>query len=272
MPVAWDLARQMAGLLDAPLIADVAQGHGASWRNAPVGATADLIVLSFGRGKGWTGAGGGALLWRDAAGSADNLVPGAVWEREVERKGREASRAVAAASQFLFGRSASYGIPAAIPFLRLGETVYHAPTTPRPIARTSAALLLANDEASMREVWHRRNNAAQYTRTLNQAGGSVTGLPGARLDASAGALRYPVRVKGGWIGVRAAGGVLLGAAPTYPTTLQDLTALHPLLEPGLAQAPGARLLVDELITLPTHSQTTAAERLRLMELLTGRAH
>lgn len=266
MPINWDIARRMADDFGAPLVADVAQAHGATWQDAPAGYVADVVVLSFGRGKGWTGAGGGALLWRGSA-RLDAFEGQPAWTMEAAPMRAEASTAGAATSQFLLGRSAFYGLPAAIPFLRLGETVYHEPTPTRPISRSSAALLLANDEVSLREVLHRRSNAEQYTRWLGQTGTKITAVSGARLDVSSGALRYPLRVKGGWGAVQATAAPLLGAAPTYPTTLHDLPALKPWLDSGSQSVPGARLLVRELVTLPTHSQTTEQERQRLVELL-----
>jgi dTDP-4-amino-4,6-dideoxygalactose transaminase len=268
MPIDWEIARRAADLLEAPLLADVAQAHGATWLGAPAGSTADVIVLSFGRGKGWTGAGGGALLWRGAAGELEGAEREGGWESDGEGMGRDVSTVVAAASQFLMGRSTTYGIPAAMPFLRLGETVYHAPTSPRSMSRSSAALLLANDEASLREVLCRRNNAAWYS-SVFRTSARVTALPGGHMDDSCGALRYPLRVRDGWAAVRAAGAQRLGAAPTYPTTLQELTALAPQLVTAPGDLPGARLLARELVTLPTHSRVTDPERRRLVELLAG---
>ena len=44
------------------VVEDAAQGLGATWRGRPLGSFGDVSVLSFGRGKGWTGGVGGALL------------------------------------------------------------------------------------------------------------------------------------------------------------------------------------------------------------------
>jgi dTDP-4-amino-4,6-dideoxygalactose transaminase len=266
MPIDWEEARRMADHLATPLVADVAQSHGASWRGWPAGSAADLIVLSFGRGKGWTGAGGGALLWRGSAPYVQKLRQREEGRLPSDPSGREVFSALAATSQFVFGRRWLYGIPASIPFLHLGETVYHRPTPPLGMGCASAALLIANDEASLREVSCRRNNAEEYTCALEGRRGVVTAVPGARLDASSGALRYPLRVRGGWHAVRA-WGLRLGMASTYPTTLQELTSLEPLLAQGSTGLPGSQLLIKELVTLPTHSQTTKAVRGRLVELL-----
>jgi dTDP-4-amino-4,6-dideoxygalactose transaminase len=266
MPIDWVAARRMAERIQVPLIADVAQAQGTIWEDAPAGAAADLIVLSFGRGKGWTGMGGGALLWRGPSRSLEG-VERSGWRADSVPLTREISTAAGASSQFLLARSTFYGLPAAIPFLHLGETIYHEPTQPRPITRSSASLLLLNEEIAAREVSRRRSNAEQYTRLLGRVGAGVTAVPGARLDGSSGALRYPVRVRGGWSAIRATAAPDLGAAATYPTTLEDVPALKLLLQPRAERFVGAQLLVRELVTLPTHSQTNEAERRRLVELI-----
>jgi dTDP-4-amino-4,6-dideoxygalactose transaminase len=269
MPVDWDVAREMAEAIGAPLIADVAQSQGATWKGAPAGSSADLIVLSFGRGKGWTGGGGGALLSRNQGRISNALEHEALTPLYRRRRRGEVRAVMAVISQFLLGRSAFYGLPASIPSLRLGETVYHPPRPPEPMRHVSAALLLANDAVSLREVSRRRNNAAQYTRWLQERRGIITAVPGSRLDGSSGALRYPLRVRGGWQAVRGTEAPRLGAAATYPATLQELPALRSQIEAGQPPVAGASLLTSELITLPTHSQTTEPERSRLVQLLAG---
>ena len=55
VPVDWDACSAVAARFGAVLIEDAAQGQGASWRGVPLGGVGGLSVLSFGRGKGWTG-------------------------------------------------------------------------------------------------------------------------------------------------------------------------------------------------------------------------
>ncbi|MGI9627851.1 MAG: DegT/DnrJ/EryC1/StrS family aminotransferase, partial [Longimicrobiales bacterium] len=67
----WDALRSTAHGNGATLIEDAAQGQGSQWRDRAAGSFGDLSVLSFGRGKGWTAGGGGALLTRAVAGAPD---------------------------------------------------------------------------------------------------------------------------------------------------------------------------------------------------------
>ncbi len=153
IPVDLDRSRDLATEYDAILIEDAAQGAGGSWRDRPLGSWGDVGILSFGRGKGRTGGGGGALLANNEAGAS--IVEG-LRDRPGPGGGGIGS-ILKLAAQWALGRPALYGIPASLPFLGLGETIYKEPWEPRGMATGPAAALLANWEASKREeVWRKR--------------------------------------------------------------------------------------------------------------------
>ena len=77
MPIGWNDVRSAAAAHGVLVIEDAAQGHGASWQGQPLGSLGDLSVLSFSRGKGWTGGYGGALLSRGALSVPDIAAAGA---------------------------------------------------------------------------------------------------------------------------------------------------------------------------------------------------
>ncbi|HEX8361985.1 MAG TPA: DegT/DnrJ/EryC1/StrS family aminotransferase, partial [Longimicrobium sp.] len=58
IPVDWPALERLATVYGARLIEDAAQGHGASLGGRALGSLGEMSVLSFGRGKGWTGGGG----------------------------------------------------------------------------------------------------------------------------------------------------------------------------------------------------------------------
>ncbi len=62
VPVDLDRATSLARRRGVRVIEDAAQGAGGSWQGKALGSFGDYAVLSFGRGKGITGGGGGALL------------------------------------------------------------------------------------------------------------------------------------------------------------------------------------------------------------------
>lgn len=240
-----DLARR-AG---AWLIEDAAQAAGATLRGVPAGSFGDLTVLSFGRGKGTTGGRGGALLAR--GGRAAPLLEAA---RSMTGPARGAWRElVPLVAQWLLGRPSLYGIPSALPFLRLGETIYHPPAPVLGMSDVAVATLSRTLPLVAAELARRRGNAA---RLLQQSGRHQAVTPPA--GAEPGWLRLPLVVadaaRRAAIAARA-----LGIMGGYPLALCDL--------PGFADRagnrgdafPGARTLAASLITLPTHGLLSGAD-------------
>ncbi len=267
MPVQWDLIDQSAAEYDALVIEDAAQGHGASWHGSPLGRHGSLSVLSFGRGKGWTGGIGGALLLR---GDTLALLTSALADREAP-PGPLATFARAAA-QWALSRPLLYALPASLPWLHLGETRYRQPSVPREISRVAAGLLLGSRSASALEAQVRRANA----RVLDTAFESVSSVRRIRPvpGGQPGYLRYPVRVPRGFAGLAdPARAARLGIASGYPASLAELPAVRNWLasvdRPTVCA--GAEELVRTLITLPTHSLVTREELESGVALIAGSA-
>ena len=250
IPVPWDTLAKEVESAGGVAIEDAAQGHGASWRDRPVGGWGNLSVLSFGRGKGWCGGSGGALLLRNG------------WEAETVDEprrpgmGAEARVVMQLKAQWLLGRPALYGVPARIPGLHLGETMYHPPRDPAGITRAAAAAVRAHATPSQNEAGMRRDNAR---RLLREAGLRGVAVP---TGGAAGFLRLPLRLRREHEtdDVPAA----LGVARSYPTTLGVLPALKGHFA-GAGALPGAESLARGLVTAPTHSRVTAADRRALVE-------
>ena len=153
VPLPWDELEVLAARYGVPLIEDAAQGQGASWRGRILGSIGSISTISFGRGKGWTGGNGGAVLFRGAA----STTPTA----ELRDPGARAdiSTLLGLIAQAAIGRPSLYGAARAITGLGLGETRYHPPHEPVLIARSAAAAVCANHDASLREGEVRRGHA-----------------------------------------------------------------------------------------------------------------
>lgn len=246
VPVDWTALATLARQYDAVLIEDAAQGHGARWEGRPLGTLGEIATLRFGRGKGWTGGNGGALLIRnDAATSNGNLS-----EPDFSR---EAATAIALAGQWALARPEVYAIPRSIPRLGLGETIYRAPVHETLITRAAAAVLVATHEASRREAEVRKANANELLTAISNNDRAGT-IPLHR-EATAGYLRLPVRLSRGMQAFRSRSRALaLGIAPSYPVALVDLPQVF-----TWRRWQGAQTLVRELVTLPTHSRLRPRE-------------
>jgi perosamine synthetase len=251
LPVAWDQLQALAQQYDAVLIEDAAQGHGARWRDRPLGSLGTISVLSFGRGKGWTGGSGGALLLRD--GAAD-LPRGGHRMRGGARR-QDLTALVRASAQWALARPALYGIPAALPWLHLGETRYHPPMIPAESGITTAAILVATREAAIEEAAVRKRRARELGRRVSRFARAVDPVA----DAEPGYLRLPVRVEAVLRDRVVARLKHLGVAHSYPTTLAELAELRRYLVPAHEPCAAAAALVRELITLPVHALLTDRE-------------
>jgi len=250
--------RALAAEHGVPVIEDAAQEAGGLLHDRPLGGFGALTVLSFGRGKGTTGGGGGALLvrdaaWRDALHAADRAMP---------RHAAGWAGLVKSAAQWMLGRPAFYALPQAIPGLALGEMVYHPAGEPARMPASARAMLRRAMAAAPPEAARRRRNAetllvqlAAFPRLR-----ACTPIAGAR----PGWLRLPVC--GDLATATTAAARRLGIARAYPSSLHEHAPLAPLLAEGerASHAPGAEELARHLFTLPTHSRITSGDLDRLV--------
>lgn len=253
--VPWDRIRAEAREADVLLVEDAAQGVGSSWRGQPAGSLGDLSILSFGRGKGWTGGGGGALLVRTGRVEVKPPVeaPPAGWPILVR-----------SAAQWALGRPSLYGIPSRIPWLGLGETPFHPPSAPRGMAPASARMVLANREPSLRAARIRRANARAI---LGRLGLDEAAEDPARADGGSH-LRLPIRLAQGMETFPdPTAARRLGIIGGYPRVLPSLAATGAEAASAARSWPGAATLVRELITLPTHRWVGPREMDTMVRLL-----
>jgi len=252
VPVDMPTVLTMAEKHGVAVIEDAAQSVGAMLHGRPAGSFGHLRVLSFGRGKGVTGGRGGALLmdpaWRGSAGE----VPAS--------GGRGLLEVAALAAQWLLTRPSLYRIPASIPALELGDTIYRQPHAPARQSAVSACVVGATWRRQQEETERRLRNAEWLVRALQGTGALVPVRPGP--GAQPGWLRLPVLARAlDRADPRLTSGRVLGVMPAYPRSLADLEALpRPVGDRAL---PGARELAERLWTLPTHSRLSEADLERL---------
>ena len=254
----WAAETHAVGAL---LVDDAAQAVGGSFAGRPVGAGGDFGVLSFGRGKGRTGGEGGTILASTPEaearlrGVASKLAPP-----------KSALRSYATLwAQWMFGRPGTYWFPAAIPWLRLGETIYRSPPALRSMTDRSAAVLDRLWDLSAREGEVRRQNAVRWRQALTGTK-EVTPIEPPN-EASPGWLRFPVLAVGSALTRLSEVGSHYGVARGYPRPLMDLPVSAGRITPTSARLEGSRELAKHLFTLPTHSRLAPRDVAALARLL-----
>lgn len=252
IPVPLQPLRAIAARSGALIIEDAAQAIGARVGERPAGASGDLGVLSFGRGKGVTGGGGGALL-------VSEPLRAAAESRVARFAAPEGAASIAAAkglAQWMLARPAIYGIPSRIPALKLGETLYHPPAPLREMSPAVARTLLHTWPLRIAECARRVDHALRLREALMAVAPELA-IP---LDAgvSASWLRLPLFLpphvktqKSAW--------AAFGIVPAYPIPLDALVPFAGQLLSTKSALSGARSLAQRLWTLPTHGGLTEAD-------------
>jgi dTDP-4-amino-4,6-dideoxygalactose transaminase len=273
-PVDTAAVGAICDVVEAVFIEDAAQAIGSSTHDGRLaGSLGDASVMSFGRGKGWTGGGGGALLLRGQLAQAwSGVRPGtAAASVELAPAGRGAGRAITSLAAWMLGRPSVYRLPSSIPALGLGETRWRDPVPPAEIPAFSAGLALRTAADAFRGVADRRYTAI----TLANA---MAGSPAAAASVQvceplggsdrAGFLRLPVVARSS---LHATGlaerGRDLGIARGYPVALHLLPQARGLHAGSVPRLPGAEQLAEQLVTLPTHRWMTEAHVRALVEMV-----
>ena len=263
VPVKMRPLTEVAHEAGTRVIEDAAQGAGAYLGGRPVGSDGDLTVLSFGRGKGLTGGGGGALL---------GIAPEAAAVLDETRSrlgsgGRGLTALAVTAAQWAFGRRALYGLPASLPFLNLGETVYRDPEPPGGMPAACAGVLTRTLDLQEEEADRRRAHAARLRRAVERSPGlrAMTPPEGSR----PGWLRFPVVAETPGAKSRLGGRRARrhGIMPGYPEPLSQLQGFRHRCRNVGTRFPGAEELASRLFTLPTHGRLREEDVERIVESL-----
>lgn len=235
----YGMVDQTDGLKGFRVVDDACQGGLSAEDGHRVGSRG-IGVLSFGRGKAYSGLGGGAVL---GLSERETFRRGGFWELQKLRLFE------------FFERPEHYAVPASLPFLGLGETKYEKSFSERGVsdAQIAAALVLLEDEGITRELLQR--NASRWTTAL--AGLPVLSPSVIRATERSGRdqvlVRYPILLPDLAVRERAferLNKLGLGVSRSYPAPLTDLCRGEKYFE--RRTLPGAREISRRILTLPVH--------------------
>lgn len=264
LPLDLEAASRRCAAAGAILIEDAAQAIGATIGDRPAGAVGSLGVLSFGRGKGWTGGGGGALLLN--AGAPESLSIGP--RTELRGPGRGLGAAVKLTAQWMLARPATYAIPSALPFLQLGKTVYRQAHQPGQMNPVEAAVILATLARVEPETATRSAHAKRLAEVIAARGAGW--VPSGWQGGVAGWLRLPFLPNPQvWRRLGQGPAAALGILPAYPIPLYRLPGFVARVELADTRFPGAEDLGLRLHTMPTHGLLREEDLTRLEEWISA---
>jgi perosamine synthetase len=232
------------------VVEDAAQAMGAGRQGRPLGTVGDVGIFSLGRGKTITCGSGGIIMTRSKpiAAAIDEQYRRLSSPTPVDTLKDFVLLLVLAA----FIRPRLYWIPAALPWLKLGETIY---PTEIPMARLSAmkAGLLRNWRRRLADSSRMRSAAAAYfIRRLCLRPPVGPSYPYLRLPIQVETKAQKARL----FGLSQAHG--LGLSVAYPQALADLPELRGMFNGE--EYPAARRLADTVLTLPTHQWLSKTDR------------
>ena len=250
------------------LIDDAAQALGATVGGRWSGTRGDAGLFSFDKGKNVSAIDGGILVTNSDALAAALREETA--HLETPGAGASAVHVLKALAYFALLRPSLYGIPARIPQLGLGRTVY---TTDFPL-RQPDRVLVALGLTMLRRLDEftsaRRANAAAALAELRP-------IELDTIEPQAGTapayLRLPVLLAGEReqrAAIEALNAAGIGATRSYPASIADLPELRGQLADAGPVAKGGREIARRIVTLPTHPLITAADISRMRVILQGR--
>lgn len=225
---------------------------------------ADYIVLSFGRGKPINMMGRGALLVRkDLAGQSANILA-AIPEVEIS------AGAVWRFKRWVFNLLLTrpfYGAMERIPFLGIGQTVFH------PLSAIERQLPVEGLlQAGMEGFANRKNNGAIYSEALQEltSKGWVNLAPecfGEKaleglLPERPVLLRYPLLAPNGMSRNKAVlelNRMGIGASTFYGEALPAITGVGEFVDIAAPMFPRACDFAQRLVTLPTHNDVRTSD-------------
>jgi len=239
------------------VVEDAAQAMGAERQGRQLGTLGDVGIFSLGRGKTITCGSGGIVVTRSKpiAAAIDEQYRRLPSPTPVDTLKEFALLLVLAA----FIRPRLYWIPAALPWLKLGETIY---PTGIAIARLSGM------KAGLLRNWRRRLADSSRMRSAVAAYFSRRLRLRPPVGPSYPYLRLPIHVdspaqKARLFGLSQAHG--LGLSVAYPQPLSEVPELRGLFSGE--QYPAARRLADTVLTLPTHQWLSKTDKRAIVACL-----
>jgi dTDP-4-amino-4,6-dideoxygalactose transaminase len=244
-----------------PLVEDAAQAMGEETDNKKLGTLGDVGFFSLGRGKALSTMGGGIIITdRDDLGNELSCL-----SKKLERPtaSDNIQLAIMAVFTILMQYPAMFWLPKALPFLKLGETIYDEEFPMGMMSSVQISLMHNWRERLQRHQKARRRDIDFWQEALPQTISpccskikkvSLVRLP---VLASTAKDRDRLCLKSDENGC--------GIMPAYPTAIHQISQIS--REFAGQDFPNAKHLAECLMTLPVHEYVQKSDRMKILDIL-----
>ena len=238
------------------MVEDAAQAMGVEYKGRRLGTTGDVGIFSLGRGKNITCGSGGILLTNSApiAEAAARLYG----RLETPRGTEVLNDFIKAVLMTIFIRPRLYWIPAALPFLRLGDTIFPREIPLKRMSGMKAGLLRGWRSRLTRSNQVRSETATYFSQRLPLRLAHGPAHPYLRLPVLVATPKererlYSLSQQSG-----------LGLSVAYPTPINEIAEIRAAFHDG--RFPSARRVAESLLTIPTHHWLSEKDKRAIAEL------
>lgn len=244
------------------VVEDAAQAMGLASRGRYLGTLGDAGIFSLGRGKQITCGNGGIIVTR-----ADGFAKAIASECRRLRPPsllRSIAELAEVALMGVFIRPSLYWMPASVPLLRLGETIFPKRIPLEPLSGIKAGLMRGWRDRLAASHRVRANTASDLRRRLVRQ----VKAPRVARSHSGPYLRFPifaatVQDKERLYEISRERG--LGVGRGYPGPISEIPEIKPLV--GGQRFPAATYVADHILTLPTHHWLSEEDRRAIADAL-----
>ena len=224
------------------VIEDAAQAMGVMSDGRQLGTIGDVGVFSLGRGKNITCGSGGIVITQSDRIGAD------IRRQWPHLEAPPAAEVLADFAKLLFMKifiqPRLYWLPAALPFLRLGQTLFPKEVAVKRLSGMQAGLLHDWQRRLQQSNRRRSETAASVSRELSLPLPSGPSHPYLRLPVLAPTPQRRDRIH--WLAKRRG----LGVSVAYPTPVNEIAEIRHMFNGQ--RFPSARHVAERILTIPTH--------------------
>ena len=258
-----DLARikKICMETNAFIVEDAAQAMGGQLNGKMLGTLGDVGFYSLGRGKNITcGSAGVVVTNSDVMAAALTRYYAELEECSLVE---DLKNFLQLALMSLFIRPFFYWVPAAMPFLKLGETFFYKDFPLRKLSARRAALLRNWRDRLDESNRVRAQNSLELLNDMGKGEANGRGIPYLRLptllqDRQTRELIYASSQAKG-----------LGLSLMYPTPVNEIEEIKTAFSGQVFS--GAKRVAETMLTLPTHHLLNATDKKAIRDLLSSAA-